>query len=430
MSSGNTQTTIDALLKFYYDDGALVNETYFDNPLWAMMTKRQAVANVTGRSFIHPVVYATSQGRRVNFAQAQAAGQVTGELSVDFTVPRFNNYHDASVATETVLSTRDDRGAFTRAVTLITDDALRNLGLDQAISMYGDGTGLRGNVSSTTTLASNQLVLSIADSALLFEVGMELDLCAAGTQTPRAYGSAGHGLYVIGVDRINGILSIGTTLNPATASACNITDSTNGIPTAAVGDGVFVRGDENAKMTGLQAWIPYNPSAGFLATSFLGVNRGIDPVRLAGNWLDGSQLSVEEAMIQGATNVKKQSSMGIDHVFLGYSKYAQLLKSQSAKVVIEEQVNPDVSFEGVELLTSSGRVSVVPDRNCPPNRMFGLNLGSWDFIHLGDPVQVFNYDGNTWLRQPSDDGMEIRFFSLGNLVCRQPAANIVINVNP
>ena len=428
MSSGNNQTTIDALLKYYYDDGALVNETYRDNPLWAMVTKRQAIANVTGRSFIHPVVYATSQGRRVNFAQAQSAGNATGELSVDFTVPRVQNYQDASVATQTVLSTKDDRGAFTRAVTLITDDCLGNLGLDQAISMYGDGSGTRGNISSTTNVSSSQLYLAVADNALLFEVGMELDLATSETATVKAYGSAGHGLYVIAVDRINGILTIGTTLNPATASTCNINDSVNGIPTAADGDFIFVRGDQGLKMVGLQAWIPYGGVAS--NDSFLGVNRSVDPVRLAGNWLDGTQLSIEDALIQAATNVKKQSSMGVSHFFMGYSKYAQLLKSQSAKVVIEEQVNPDVSFEGIELLTSTGKVAVIPDRNCPPNYIFGLNLGTWDYIHLGDPVQIFNLDGNTWLRQPSDDGMEIRFFSFGNLVCRVPAANIIVKVNP
>lgn len=426
MSSGNTQTTIDALLKFYYDDGALVNETYFDNPLWAMMTKRQAVANVTGRSFIHPVVFATSQGRRVSFSAAQSAGQKTGEVSVDFTVPRFNNYHDASVATETVLSTRDDRGAFTRAVTLITDNALRNLGLDQAIAMYSDGSGVRG-VIATGGISGSTITLSVPDNALYFEVGMELDLATSATATVKAYGSAGHGLYVIKVDRINGILTVGNSLNPLTASAVNVTDATDGIPTAAPGDSIFVRGDQGAKLTGLQAWLPYG---GPTNTPFLGVDRTTDPVRLAGNWLDGSQLSVEDALIQAATNVKKQSSMGVTHFFMGYSKYAQLLKSQSAKVMIEEQVNPDVSFEGVELLTSSGRVAIIPDRNCPPDKMFGLNLGTWDYIHLGDPIQIFNFDGNTWLRQPSDDGMEIRFFSLGNLVCRQPAANIVVKVQP
>lgn len=257
---------------------------------------------------------------------------------------------------------------------------------------------------------------------------MELDLSTSAIAAVKAYGSAGHGLYVIGVDRINGILSIGTTPNPATAAACNISDATNGIPTAAQSDFIFVRGDQGVKMTGVQAWIPYGGPP--TVDSFLGVNRNTDPVRLAGNWLDATSMSVEDALIQGSTNVKKQSSMGITHFFMGYSKFAQLLKSQSAKVVIEEQVNPDVSFEGIEVLTSSGRVAVVPDRNCPPDRIIGLNLGTWDYIHLGDPIQIFNLDGNTWLRQPSDDGMEIRFFSLGNLVCRQPSANITMKVNP
>lgn len=426
MASGNTLTSIDALLKYYYDDGGLVNETYMDNPLWALMTKQQSVSNVTGRSFIHPVVIATSQGRATSFALAQSRGAITGELSYDFTVPRVNNYQDATVSTETVLSTKDDRGAFTRAITLITDNCLHNLGLDQAISMYGDGTGTRGNISSGTTIASSTLSLAIAANAAYFEVGMELDLAATATGSIRAYGTAGHGLYVIAVDRINGTLTIGTTPNPATASTCNISDATNGIPTAATGDFIFARGDQSAKMQGLAAWLPYG---GPSSAPFLGVNRTVDPVRLAGNTLDASMMSIEDAFIQSASNVALQGGK-LTHFFVPYNKFAQLMKSQSSKVVIVEEVNPDVSFEGVEVLTPRGKVSVIPDRNCPPNRMFGLNLDTWAFIHLGDPIQVFNYDGNTWLRQPSDDGMEIRFFSLGNLVCREPRSNIIMNVNP
>lgn len=416
MSSGNTQTTIDALLKEYYSDGALVNETYVKNPLWARMTKSQAVANVTGRHFIHPVVYGASQGRSRDFARAQARGQATGELSVDFTVPRVNNYQDCTVATETVLSTRDDRGAFTKAITLITDNAVRNLGLVQAQSMYGNQSESRGQIASGG-ISGAVITLDVADQALAFEVGMELDLAAAETSgSVRAYGSGGHGLYVTKVDRINGKL---------TCSA-NVTDATDGIPTAAAGDFIFVRGDRNGGLAGLQAWLPYG---GPSATAFMGVDRTVDPVRLAGNWLDATQLSIEDAFIQATVNVEKQG-YGLTHFFVPYNKFGQLLKSQSAKVAIVEEINPDVSFEGVEVLTPSGSVMVIPDRNCPPNRMFGLNIDTWEYIHLGDPVQMFNLDGNTWLRQPSDDGMELRFFSLGNVVCRVPAANIIMKVNP
>lgn len=417
MSSGNNQTTIDALLKEYYDDGALVNETYMKNPLWARMTKSQAVANVTGRRFIHPVVYGASQGRSRTFSRAQARGAVTGELSVDFIVPRVNNHKDCTVATETVLSTRDDRGAFTKAITLITDNAVRDLGKVQAVSMYGTGSEALGQIASGG-ISSTVITLSKVDDALHFEVGMELDLAVDETTTAvEAYGSSGNGLIITKVDRVLGKLTFGY----------NVTDATNGIPTAAPGDFIFVRGDRNLGLTGLQGWLPYG---GPSATAFLGVDRTVDPVRLAGNWLDGSNLSIEDALIQAATNVEKQSNGSLTHFFMPFNKYAALLKSQSAKKVVIEEVNPDVSFEGVQVLTPAGEVMIMPDRNCPSDRMFGLNIDTWEYLHLGDVIQMNNLDGNTWLRQPSDDGLEIRFFSLGNVVCRVPAENIIIKVQP
>lgn len=426
MASGNTMTTINAILKDYYDDGMLVNETYRKNPLWSMITKQQDMSNVTGRSFIHPVVYATSQGRATNFGLAQSRGNLTGELSVDYTVTRVKNYQVASVNTETVLSTQNDRGAFTKAVTLITDNCLANLGLDQSIAMYGDGTGLRGNISATTTIAGTVLTLAVSGNVVNFEVGMELDLAATVGGTVRAYGSAGHGLYVIGVNRATGALTIGTTPNPATATAVNINDATNGIPTAAQGDFIFARGDQSVKMAGLAAWLPYG---GPSATPFFGVDRTVDSVRLGGNWLDGTQLSIEDAFIQATTNVATQG-YDLTHFFVPYNKYAQLLKSQSSKVVISDEVAPNISFDGLQVLTPSGPVAIFPDRNCQPDRMWGLNMKTWEYTHIGDPVSLWDLDGNTWLRQASDDGMEIRFFSMGNLVCRTPASNIVIKVAP
>ena len=49
-------------------------------------------------------------------------------------------------------------------------------------------------------------------------------------------------------------------------------------------------------------------------------------VRLGGNWLDGTQLSIEDALIQGATNVGKQG-FKLTHYFMGFTKFGQLLKS-------------------------------------------------------------------------------------------------------
>ncbi len=419
MAIGNTPTTIDALLKDYYDDGALVNETYIDNPLWARMSKQESIGSVTGRHFVHPVVFATSQGRSRNFAQAQTRAGLTFEQSVDFLVPRVTNYQLATVQTEAILQTKGDRGAFSDVLTLITDNAVRNLGLAQAHSMYGTGSESLGSVA-VNGITTSVITFANADESLNFEVGMELDAAIAEvTGNVAAYGSASHGLYVIKVDRTANTITVGTALGVA----CDATDGTDGIPGLADGYFLFVRGDRNLGMKGIQAWCPYGGVAG--NDSFLNVNRSVDPVRLAGNYLDATQLAVEEAFIQAANNVAKQGGK-LTHFFIPFNKFAQLLKSQSAKVTIVEEVNPDISFDGLQVLTSKGPVLVIPDRNCPANRMFGLDINSWAYTHVGDAVQMFNLDGNTWLRQASADGLEIRFFSMGNLVCRTPAHNITI----
>lgn len=428
MSSGNTQSSIDQILKDYYADGALVNETYIDNPFWAKVTKTEATPQVGGRSFIFPVVYATSQGRNTLFSKAQTNGNATSETAAEFKVTRTTNLQVASVATEAVLSTRTDRGAFTNIVTLITDDVLRNLGLDQAGAAYRDGSGSRGNVAASavqTTFATPTLTFAIPDQALMFENNMELVVAASPTATPRALGSAGHGLYVGKVDSTTGNISVVTTLGGTTP--CNLNDATNGIPTIANGDYIFVINDQGQKMPGVEAWIPYG---GPTSTLFNGVDRTVQPVRLAGNWLDATNMSVEEAFIKAATIVAKQGNK-LTHFYVPFNKYEQLLVSQAAKQIVYDEVNPDIGFDGVELLTSSGTVMVIPDRNCPPDRMYGLNIDTWEYTYVGkDVVSVWDLDGNTWLRQASDNGMEIRFFSYGALVCRKPAANITLKCNP
>lgn len=436
-SIGNTMTSLDAILKEYYRDGGVVNTTFVNNPLWAMITKKQHVmSGVGGRSFLWPVKYATSQGRSAVFATAQTGGQNTSTQTVDFIVPNVTNYQYTTLASQVVLQTKGNRNAFVEAVTIEMDGCLDNLGRDMGGAVYGDGSGIRGTVGASTVLASSTLVLAIADQSLQFEVGMQLDLCPAGTQTPRAYGSAGHGLYVIGVNRVLGTLTIGSTPNPQTATPVNITDAVNGIPTAALGDGIFAVGDENAKITGLAGWLPYG---GPSATPFFNVVRTVDPTRLAGQSLDGSALQIEEAFIQGTSNVAKQGGgMGrnqVSHFFIPFNKYAQLLKSQAARTIIDvaigEGEEPDVSFPGVELMTAQGPVQVLPDNNCAPNRMYGLDLDTWNFLHVGpDPVSLFNLDGLDMLRTAAADGLEIRFYSFGAMVCTKPGSNIVINVNP
>jgi hypothetical protein len=424
MASGNTELSIDGILKEYYKDGAAVNTTYEKHPLWALLAKKEATPNVTGRQFVHSVVFAGSSGQASggNFAYAQTSGAATSMQSVQFLTNRYENIRDFSIATEAVLSTRGDRGAFESIVTLESDNALRNMANTQEIFMFGTGTAAMSTVGS---ISGNTVVLGNVTDGNKFEDGEELDAAASASAGGlRAYGSGGHGLYIISVDRLNGVLTCGTT-QAQNGTPCSPTDAVNGIPTLANGDSLFLRSYRNNVMQGLESWIPFGAVSSSL---FNGVNRTLDNVRLAGQSLDATQLSVEDMVIQATTLVELQSE-SLTHMIVPWGYFAKFQKSGVAKEVIVQETEYDVSFSGISVMSPSGPITVLPCRNCPANRVYGLDISSWEYTYMGkEPIFMWDLDGNMGLRQPNDDGIEYRFVSFGNLVCHRPSANITVKV--
>ena len=66
----------------------------------------------------------------------------------------------------------------------------------------------------------------------------------------------------------------------------------------------------------------------------------MDPTLVfAGQSLDGTQMSIEEAFIQGTSNVAKtKHGVGrnqITHFFVPYNKFAQLLNNSSSKQYVD-----------------------------------------------------------------------------------------------
>ena len=89
---------------------------------------------------------------------------------------------------------------------------------------------------------------------------------------------------------------------------------------------------------------------------------------------------------------------------------------------------PELSFKGIDVDTATGPATVMPDRFCGTNRIYGLHMPSWSYIHLGDPVEMWALDGQEGLREADLDAVAYRSFSLGNTVCDEPSANITINI--
>jgi hypothetical protein len=481
-AAGNTNTSVSGLLKRWYKDGGVILTTFQNRPYWAMITKKADSSEVEGSTFQFAIQTNDNQSRNQLFSGSQSQGQglsaynvnaLTGTVAgppgvgaigvTQFSVPRVFNYTYANISTELMLSSRTKRGAFDNAVTRLTDSSLNVLGNDQEISLFGgsitsagistQNSGFLSQISTSNGSVSSGagiLTLQNAFDVNKFSANQELDLYwnNSGTITKRT-NVAGNGLFVGSINRTLGTLSIVNAAGSAIAITAVFSD-------AAIGDFICVSNDFNGgastgvqgtgKINSFESWCPFGgPVADSNSNLFCGVNRNLgDVTRLAGNWLDatgglgpnvGTTLNIEDAIITMTQLVAMQSSgKEIDTLAMNYNQYTRLLKTNMSRTTLPGgavQTNiPELSFKGIEVDTASGPAMVMPDRFCGTNRIYGLYMPSWSYIHLGDPVEMNTLDGNQGLREANLDAIAYRFFSFGNTVCDEPSANITCNIAP
>lgn len=414
---GMDLTAADGILKQHYTNDRVENMVYQDNPALAMFPKMEEFG---GKNLPLPIIYGNPQGRSASFTRAQTRAGSSSSKIGDFVLTRVKDYSVAQIDNETLEATKGNANAFLEAATLEIDGAINSLTRSLAIAQFRSGHGEIGVLSSTVSVGSaTTLTLANVEDATNFEVGMELDCATSSTAASKAYGSSGNGLIITAVDRDAGVLTF----------AYAVDDATNGIPTIAAGDTLFVRGDHSSstltKIAGLEAWVPASAPG---ATAFFQQDRSVDVTRLGGLRLDGSAMPIEEALIDGAAKVAAQG-WALSHYFMNYTKYSQLEKSLGSKVqYIDLKVTAEIAFRGIQINGPRGPIKVVPDQNCQYNRVWGLHMPVWKHYSLGKAVRTIDTDGLQMLRQATADGVESRQGYYANLGCRAPGANINIQV--
>jgi hypothetical protein len=399
-------TTFDKALKVLYTDQRVENMVYQDNPLLAIMSKWE---KFKGKNLTIPIIYGTPQGRSATFATAQSRGDATTVGTEAFVLTRVKDYSIATLENEVLRASEGDEAAFLEAAQATIDGSIHALTRSIAVKMYRSGWGDIGRVG-TIDSATKFTLLNLED-VCNFEVGQQLKLSASQSG---AILTAALTLTVTAVNRSTG----------------QITTSTNtGI---VANDYVFVNGDRQDSATpsrlaiaGLEAWIPATDPT---STAFFGADRSIDVTRLGGMRYAGTGLPIEEVLIEGAMRVGREGHK-LTHYFMPYSKYSALEKALGSKVhYVDIKVTPEVGFRGIMINGPRGPIKVVPDQNCPADRIFGLNMDHWKLYTLGKAVGVIDTDGLKMLRQASSDGVEVRYGFYGNIACNAPGANINIQV--
>jgi hypothetical protein len=423
--SAITSSAVSGILKELYDDQKVQWLTYKDNPALAMIHKEE---KFPGKYYPVPVVYGLSQGASATFANAY--GNQTSPQVAEFLVTRVADFSLATIDGQLLAAAQTDPGAFIDGAELMIDAAFQTAVNRIASAMFRNGGGVIGQIGSAITGASPAYLLTLSnpDDAVQFEVGQVLVGCT---------GADGSGLIstitasIVKVDRSSGVLTL------SSADASLIADWPVNTYLAVQGD-TPTTSNQNfqpsgstttnslLKLAGFAAWLPIvSPTTG---DAFFGVDRSIDVQRLAGVYFDGTALSIEEALLQGTGRIAMNGGR-VDTGICSYATYTALIVSLGSKVQYIDEKIGEIGFRGVQVNGANTVMNIFPDRNCPDGLIYCLEMDTWVLRSQNPAPHILKYmDEIEILRVPGVDQAELRVGMYGNLYCKKPGHNGVIQV--
>lgn len=408
-------TTFEPMLKEYYAGPTPELLAYSDHPLLSMMPKSQDWGGQENK-YIVPLWIDSTQAIGASFTKALAA---KGRGLYDrFEVGRRNRYGFVQLDRLTMKASMKNPKSFLKAYTAEVDGAFNQFGNDAAWNVYRSESGKRGTVGAVTTAANSSVTLSNRADVVAFSVGMQV----VATDAPDAPGATAVDTLtertIDRIDRSNGILYFdGENLGAAGWAAGDHIHRDADIVTA----GTLIC------IQGLGDWLP--ATAPGSSDDFNGVNRSVDTDRLAGHRVDGTALTINEALIDAGMRMR-ESSRKPTHIFMNPVDYGTLVKELDGRVHHDKVKSPgkaSVSFDAIKVYTPAGTLPVIADPDCPAGTIFMLKLSCWKLASVGPYPEIFDED-TRMLRAADSDSYEVRFGGYGNLTCNDPSSNCRITL--
>ena len=394
----------NAALKEYYDDQKMENLAFQKNVALAMIPKD---TDAEGKYVPVPTVFEVSQGIGATFANAQA-NQAPSQFA-EFLLTLRPDYSISTITEQARVSSGSNVGAFMKMATAVYDGALQGSAKSASSALSRSGTGSVGSIS---TITAGVITLTNPADIAQFSINQTLQANATDGGSPRA--ALG---YVIARNVIAGTVTVSATAMGGAA----------GNPTAwAAADFLVRQGDNNAKMSGLTAWLP--ATAPGTTDNFYGVNRSVDS-RLYGLAFPGQQQSIEEALIDASLLVARENGDPRHH-FTNFGTQAALIKALGARrEYVDWEKEGVIGFRGVKVQGPTGVIESYPDYSCQAVTGFLVQLDTWCLYSVGGAVpHIKKYqDGIEMFRVSNADAMELRAGYYGNIGCRAPGWNSQIS---
>lgn len=293
-------------------------------------------------------------------------------------------YATATIDRETIKASMSDEGAFVRGLKEVVKKAVESFNRNDSRIFFGNGDGALGVVDSVS--GSNPYVLTIAAgyNEANFE---ENDLVNIETGNTDPFEI--------------------TLVDPQSDGTLDVTvNRLSGSQAPAGTDEIFMQNSEDADPSGLELVTDATSSTLYSVT----VAR-----RWQSTQKDLSSVSVSiDHMNEVCLEIERKKGGYVNHIVTSYTQYRKLLALHDDLKTYEvgprygsDKLKAKFSFNGLSLLTTKGTVPIVPDRFCPPDRVYFLDVDSITRYHRPD-FGWMDDDGTVFLRthQSGTDGYE------------------------
>lgn len=308
-----------------------------------------------------------------------------------------NFYARVNIDSKAMAASKESVASYLDAKNKETKEVLANLGMQMEIALWDDGSGCIGEINGLGgSEAAREFTLAQPEDAIHFHVNQTLAFDNARTGS----GDARTDTYLVtAVNDVTGVISASQIVNGADA----VVD----------GDFIFVDGNRDLMLTGIQSYIPASdPGVGGVPATLNGVDRTERPNLLAG-WRGTDEGSIEESAKSLVSKMGRYGKMPTSALWLSYSNWRKLEAELGARAYRDEKAAARFNTSALILQTPKGDVPVVAGPYVPST--FGLlaDHSNARLYHLG-AFPHMRMDGGhagvrlSWASDEDGEGIEYR----------------------
>ena len=404
----SSNTGFNAALKEFYLPRFLstINENRI---LMSRLERDTSKTDVSGRHARVPVNIRPSQaiGARADSSSGPALPTPQSQTWVEVQIGYAFNYGTVRITHPVIQASRNDRGAFLRAVGSEMDGIRRDLKNDINRQLFGDGNGVLG-ISVGNGSSATSLVLQAGHKV---KVGMVLDSFAA-----KSGGSAE-------IDS-QSVSALATSTNTATIGSDSWSD-----------DSYIYREDSRAnEMMGLLGIVDANSADTTFVSTLQNVARATYPEWDAQVLANGgtARALTEDLLDQAILQTEEQADADVSLMITSSTQFRKI----GQMLTPDRRYSPTMELDGGFTAINWANIPIVWDRDCPrtsqvvqnasdTDMLFGLDESSLAIYQLAD-WDFDDTDGNVMHRRQDVAAYDATLFYYGQLGTTDPANNFVI----